>query len=66
MAKWHKPTIPENIWRFENLQKPHREVIEGLIRKYFYEGQKGLLETLVGYLENIRMQYKDAIGDRHA
>lgn len=39
------------------LSKVHREVIEGLISKYFQEGKKGLLETLVSYLENIRKYY---------
>ena len=40
-----------------NLSKPHREVIEGLISKYLQQGQIGLLETLTGYLENIRKYY---------
>jgi len=42
-----------------NLTKPHREVIEGLIFKYFQTGHHGLLETLEGYLQNIRKYYTE-------
>lgn len=39
------------------LIRAHKEVIEGLISGYFRRGEKGLLETLVGFLENIRKYY---------
>ena len=40
-----------------NLSKPHREVIEGLMIKFFQTGEQGLLETLTDYLVNIRKHY---------
>ena len=42
-----------------NLSKPHREVIEGLISKYFQVGEQGLLETLTAHLQSIRKYYKE-------
>ncbi len=40
-----------------NLSTAHREVIEGLISKYFQVAEQGLLETLAAYLQNIRKYY---------
>ena len=40
-----------------HLSTAHREVIEGLMIKFFQVGEQGLLETLTGYLQNIRKYY---------
>ncbi len=40
-----------------HLSTAHREVIEGLMIKFFQEGKQGLLETLAAYLQNIRKYY---------
>lgn len=40
-----------------NLSTAHREVIEGLMIKFFQTGEQGLLETLASYLESIRKYY---------